>query len=632
MVMNSNLQLALRIAGTKERRAGFAPLVSVGVLPGGEGENMYRSTMVAERPVYVIKHAEGYILYQLIDRGVKPFDADANGLLNIALAISRNVQLAEGKSPFTLLDEVYKKFVDTYMEPKSDGRLSFLNTDNDDGIFREIVGKYSLEGRKSPYIVMNPTGLTGIVCVAPADMEDFFKDTQYKEFASYKDIEVGINCHGQVSPEFANLKIPLPPPVFNVWVNGEPTGKSLQFHEDGYTATAANTDLYTYESVDFTLGELLEAPSNRISKNGATVTLDFINNCISCDLKKKDIYYKIVYDWTDNIKEAQDKIKSLIITKKVKIKLGEKDISNTVFTENEFKAADINNCNITIEPQVVEKFKLSLKCITDSENHEIVTKIIIKRRATTGSGGTGGSNIIGHGGQSNVNQPGGNVSDSGNTQTKQPEPQNKKKFDVMSFVLGLVVGLLIGLGIWGGVALLSGDKAVPNGDDVKPDSTITIDDTVLKVDNAMDGTDVQDSNQFNGENQWPKSESTDFVILENNAADKLKEAEKRKKEEEAKKKAQEKKDAERAKILELVNQKKLTAFRNTRNKEKILSKEEISAIEAILDKEKYNDITGTEKMKLKKLFEKKTTFNTYQEILDTQKKIWEIIGGNNVGE
>ena len=72
-------QIALRIAGTKQRQAGFAPLVTVGVLAGGEGNNMDQVPLVNDKPGYIIKHTEEYILYLLIDRRVKSFDADAPG-------------------------------------------------------------------------------------------------------------------------------------------------------------------------------------------------------------------------------------------------------------------------------------------------------------------------------------------------------------------------------------------------------------------------------------------------------------------------------------------------------------------------------------------------------------------------
>ena len=118
--MANNRNIALRISGTKQRQAGFAPLVSAGVLAGNEGENMDRVLLVPETPAFLVKHAEDYILYLLIDRRVKSFDADAPGVLSIALTIGSAVQLADGKSPYTLLMEVYDTFRTLYMTPMSE--------------------------------------------------------------------------------------------------------------------------------------------------------------------------------------------------------------------------------------------------------------------------------------------------------------------------------------------------------------------------------------------------------------------------------------------------------------------------------------------------------------------------------
>ena len=211
MGMNSNFQLALRVAGTKQRRAGFAPLVTVGVLAGDEGANMYRSTMVAERPAYVVKHAPTYILYQLIDRGAKPFDAEPSGVLSIALTISSNAQLAEGKSPFTLLDEVYKKFVDTYMESTSDGRLSFIDTDNDNEIFREIVSHYKLEPRRSTYFTMNPLGPTGVVCVPKISCQTFLSIPSIRSLRSSKMSRLGYRALLWYPQDWKDCRFPFLP-------------------------------------------------------------------------------------------------------------------------------------------------------------------------------------------------------------------------------------------------------------------------------------------------------------------------------------------------------------------------------------------------------------------------------------
>ena len=103
MEANRNLQIALRIGGTKQRRAGFAPLVPVGVLPGNEGDNMYVSPSITENPAFIVKHAPTYTLYMLVDRGVRPFDADASGNLCIALQFRQTHRWPVGEVPTTCL-------------------------------------------------------------------------------------------------------------------------------------------------------------------------------------------------------------------------------------------------------------------------------------------------------------------------------------------------------------------------------------------------------------------------------------------------------------------------------------------------------------------------------------------------
>ncbi len=232
-------QMALRISGTKQRQAGFAPLVSVGVLAGNEGVNMDRATTVAEKPVYVIKHTSDYILYQVIDREVKSFDADAPGVLSIALTIPRQFQLSDAQSPYTLLKEVYEKFVSEFMRPNNDGRDCFLNTDIDSNVFRSILQNYSLEARKTGYVTMNPAGLTATLRLSKDKIVDFFRDSQYGELAQFKDVEIGEKC--QSFPGLDNLKIPRPV-KYDVYVN-EPGTLSTNGHNDngmGRPSTISN--------------------------------------------------------------------------------------------------------------------------------------------------------------------------------------------------------------------------------------------------------------------------------------------------------------------------------------------------------------------------------------------------------
>ena len=320
-------QIALRISGTKQRQAGFAPLVALGVLPGDEGDNMDRSTIVIDKPVYIIKHAPEYALYQLIDRKVKSFDADAPGVLSIALAIPRNNQLADGKSPYTLLKEVYECFRQNFMVPVEDGRDSFLNRDADSALFREIVNRYPLEERRSSYVTMSPAGLTGTLCLPREKMEDFFRDTQYEQFSSFRYIEIGQNC--PTSPGLDGLEIPRPI-RYEVFVNDQSRHEFLSKPFDSYTATEPNTSLYSYEPIAFTLDELLKAPEHRIvnGKNGKNVVeLDFPRNRINCRLGKTEVLHRCEIKVDGSAEEERD-IRQKIEEGTFRIKIGDRELTS----------------------------------------------------------------------------------------------------------------------------------------------------------------------------------------------------------------------------------------------------------------------------------------------------------------
>ncbi|MGN0282457.1 MAG: hypothetical protein ACI4B3_09180 [Prevotella sp.] len=604
--------IGLRIAGTKQRQAGFAPLVNVGVLAGGEGDNMDRVTLVAEKPAYIIKHASDYILYQLIDRQVKSFDADAPGVLSIAMTIPSNMQLANNVSPYKLLREVYDNFLVKYMERLSDGRDSFINVDNDSEFFRSILSKYPLEERKSSYVRMNPTGFSGIVCVSAADLEDFFRNTQYKEFATFKDIEVGVNCFGQVTLGLDKLQIPLPPNAYDIWVNGKPVGASMQSPTDSYLATADSANYYSYEGVEFALSELLNAPMNRITKNGALIFLDYQKNRISCDLKKIDIYYNFVYDWTDNVGDAKDKIITFAKRGNVKLYFGSEDISQSLWTNCEIKASEIWGRKVEIKPQTVGNYCLYPLTDVDDVKRQIVTRIIVNLRtipkvqsavrtqhpARVTSQPKVNNNI---GTEDYYKGVGENSS-----RMDTPQPYEKKNIDVKSFVLGALLGLFVGLGAWGIYAIVSGEKKISPQPDIA--LTDSIPDASEPTENSLLSSEGE-KKDVEGESEEVKPSEKDLeqekkkLLAEQNA-----------REAEAKAKA-------RNDILVLVNKKDLLAIRQTIKNSSILSKQEINAVEAVLDMNKYK---GTIKKNVEKLLQDKT-FKSFEDVLDAQKQIWSII-------
>lgn len=426
-------QIALRIAGTKQRQAGFAPLVTVGVLAGGEGNNMDQVPLVNDKPGYIIKHAEEYILYLLIDRRVKSFDADAPGVLSIALTLARDVQLAGGRSPYTLLKEVYETFRSTYMTPVGDDRDSFVNTDIDNEIFREIIQRYPVEKRVGAFIPMNASGLSGTLCVPEDKMEAFFRDTQYPEFAAFKDIHVSNSC--QNYPGLEGLEIPRPV-SYEIYVNGTPTGKKLMRPDDMYQSGLQSTKYIEYSNISFTLSEVLTAPDYTLQIGTASVKIDPATSQIQCTIPKHDIMYKVVLVCSGSNENDQRAVGNEIKNGKIRVLMDSEDITEL----KEIKAAEQVGKEFTTYPKSTEKFLFTVKPTIDPAKRELRVKILITRKAITPAPQPRPTR--------QPQQPQNNY----NPEPAPPyEEERPKSFmgrlgmDWKSLILGLILGLLLGI-------------------------------------------------------------------------------------------------------------------------------------------------------------------------------------------
>lgn len=426
-------QIALRIAGTKQRQAGFAPLVTVGVLAGGEGNNMDQVPLVNDKPGYIIKHAEDYILYLLIDRRVKSFDADAPGVLSIALSLARDVQLAGGRSPYTLLKEVYETFRSTYMTPVGDDRDSFVNTDIDNEIFREIIQRYPVEKRVGAFIPMNASGLSGTLCVPEDKMEAFFRDTQYPEFAAFKDIHVSNSC--QSYPGLEGLEIPRPV-SYDIYVNGAPTGNKLVHADDMYRSGLQNTKYVEYDVISFTLHEVLSAPGNQLKIGSAIVQLDAASGHIHCTIPKREIMYKVAIDLVGGNDNDQAAIRNGFKSGKIRILLGSEDITDL----KEIKYSEVSGKEFTLYPNATEKHLLSVKPSLEPNKRELRLKISIVRKTITPAAQPKTSH--------QPQQPKQNITPEP-PQYSEPEPpksfMGRLGMDWKSLILGLIIGLLLGI-------------------------------------------------------------------------------------------------------------------------------------------------------------------------------------------
>lgn len=284
------MPISLRISGTKMRQAGFSPLVNVGIFPTELNQDLDRNFSAAKR-IFVLLHREDYIAIVLYDQLVKSFDTNAAGLLAIALTIPRGERLAGGMSPYTLLIDAYRRFQVLYMNPQADGYNIFKDIRADSNIFNTIVDSYSLEAAPGRYIEMNTAGTSGALSVPQRQMEAFFRDTQYPEFASFKEIQIAPELIS--TPSLAQLEIPRKE-RWEVFINGESTGKCIDADIPTCSVKAKDTDNYEFPEVTVNLYDVLNAVDGDLRRDGVRWAADYKSMRILGNQQGQEIMYKVV--------------------------------------------------------------------------------------------------------------------------------------------------------------------------------------------------------------------------------------------------------------------------------------------------------------------------------------------------
>ena len=286
---NPVFNIALSIKGTRQRQSGFGLIANIGALAGWEDrdENMDRSPVSSltcdENPVIVIKNTKDYVFYMLLDGMVKPADSSNPGRLSIGITIPSNARMEGGKSPYSLLMDIYDKFKEKYMTPLDDKYFRF-NTEEVDVIdFKRIVEDYPIEEIDVVPVAM--TGATtGLIRVPESKLLEFFIDTQYDEFAYYRDIEVTTRGDNM----FPNIVIPNPI-KYVVWINDVRSGV-ISNSNDIFTAKKERSDDFKYTVMNFSLDSLRLA-GNHIKTDEGEVYLDEYRHRIYCSLNREERWY-----------------------------------------------------------------------------------------------------------------------------------------------------------------------------------------------------------------------------------------------------------------------------------------------------------------------------------------------------
>lgn len=378
---NPVFNIALSIKGTRQRQSGFGLIANIGALAGWEDrdENMDRSPVSSltcdENPVIVIKNTKDYVFYMLLDGMVKPADSSNPGRLSIGITIPSNARMKGGKSPYSLLMDIYDKFKEKYMTPLDDKYFRF-NTEEVDVIdFKRIVEDYPIEEIDVVPVAM--TGATtGLIRVPESKLLEFFIDTQYDEFAYYKDIEVTTRGDNM----FPNIVIPNPI-KYVVWINDVRSGV-ISNSNDIFTAKKKRSDDFKYTVMNFSLDGLRLA-GNHIKTDEGEVYLDEYRHRIYCSLNREERWYtkEIKYTSVNPTNGAYEEQEILERVKKGVIKVLINGEERDRIRPSEAKEA-ISSKSIAVYPSDIGAYHLSVSaCDNDFyDKIEITIKIVNKEQ------------------------------------------------------------------------------------------------------------------------------------------------------------------------------------------------------------------------------------------------------------
>ena len=322
-------QIALLIKGNITAGGGMQPLIAIGVFPKDVADNMDTAPKVPERLSYKIRHGNTDITYTMTDVNVRSAKSSRGGRLVIGISIPCDMRLKDGKSPYWLLKDIYRTFVELHMTTGSDGFHTFKDQDLSNEPFKTLMDSYELEVRSTKgYRRMSEfnAGETGIVSVQTEEnLAELMRDSQYPEFTGYSQIEAGLSCMPTV-----NIRIPRPR-KYRVYLNGVYKNVDLTDARDAFNSAdyLLDTKYQTWDHVGFQLEELLDSLDGTLY--GGRIRISKEEERIDCEVSKQDKKFEFTADIKSALGGSPDnvgKARKALQEGKLSITLGGEDISD----------------------------------------------------------------------------------------------------------------------------------------------------------------------------------------------------------------------------------------------------------------------------------------------------------------
>ena len=319
--------IKFRISGNPESQGGFNPLINKGVITQNI-INEDRPFPISDTPSICLCHKDDQILYVLHDAKVVPSDSERDGRLTILMAIPKGFVIKDGVSPYKVLMEVYRFFIQNCMSPiegseikRFRGMNEILNQSEN---CRNILNKYDLEKGSTEYYTMEPSGVCAKLNVPANKLEEFFCDTQYPEFRFCK--EVYITTIDKTSDLLAGITIPRDK-EYEIWVNDRFQSKNKLLSSTPVNSSGGliSEDI-TYDPVSVTLQQLIEAEGNEIKIGHSSARLDLKTRKIILTVPPIQVFYNLEFVFKGDEKGIK-KLKQNLEKGLTKLMAGVTDIS-----------------------------------------------------------------------------------------------------------------------------------------------------------------------------------------------------------------------------------------------------------------------------------------------------------------
>ena len=296
MVMNNFISYIIK--GNKLSSAGFQPIISTGDdIEVGDRTDVILGALPY---YYTFTHSESHSIFIMRRFDVTSYMGARAGRMAIAVAIPKGWRMANAKSPFDLLNELWAAYRDRYMEwGEFSQTYQFQNVTEDESIFRAIIANYPLE----IFSGVTPVTMRGISAAwlqaSASEIRDIMRDTRRDGVEQYSEvilIESG-SCSGPQINIRGHRR-----PAYSIFCNGMSLG-SLMPNGSVTVAPAFDAKCYTAPSTIITYDEIerfhlldMGAGLNVYNSNGVQISVDYIKDRIDCkaDLVARELRCQVV--------------------------------------------------------------------------------------------------------------------------------------------------------------------------------------------------------------------------------------------------------------------------------------------------------------------------------------------------